>query len=179
MIKLGSFRKLSHFQLCCDCHLVCTLCACKNQLWKFNKNWFFFFSNPAPTWLTRNLDVGDKSRWKHFILTLGATEVLQKIFDLATTKIAHRYIPDEKQHIPSKAREHKTESSDNSPEQMIVSSIWSITALTNKWCTMLFGSPEERLEPEKKKGLHPHMHVESSLYVMRLTAGMSLKEERE
>lgn len=40
LIKLGSFKKLSHFQLCYDCHVVCTLFACLHWLRKFNSNGF-------------------------------------------------------------------------------------------------------------------------------------------
>ncbi len=56
-----------------------------------------------------------------------------------------------KQHIFAEPREQKTESSDNSPEQMRLSPIWSIIALTNKWHAVLFGAQLERLRERLEK----------------------------
>lgn len=61
-------------------------------------------------------------------------------------------------------REQKTESSDNSPEQMRLSPIWSIIALTNKWHAVWVWSTIGKAEG-KKAGPGEDIHSTSAQHM--------------
>ena len=95
------------------------------QLWKFNIGLF------SPTFSPR-VSVHNPERRKQKPLDIFHSDSRcdwssPNFFDLATTKIA-RHAADEQRHVFGEPGEQKTESSDNSPEQMRLSPIWSIIA---------------------------------------------------
>lgn len=127
--ETDALERLSH---CYAVYYKYTLCIPLRLLRKFNFNFFSkFWTTFSPHLADHYPEFRKQKQLEVFYSHSSSDWSLLNFFDLAATKIAS-HTPDEKQHIFTEPREQKTESLDNSPEQMRLSPIWSIIALTNK-----------------------------------------------
>lgn len=133
-------------------------------------NPFFLTWTWTPTWLSRgcsdfslfvriprqpsDFTLVVKSEGKQFDAFCSDYDISSpKFFDVQRL-FAEKKKKKKQQHIMAEPREQKkTKSSDNSPEPMRLSAIWSIKALTNKWLAVLSEGTKSEQQREKGKGI--------------------------